>query len=475
MGRNTAYDAVVIGSGPNGLSAAIALAQARQSVLIVEAADSIGGGTRTSELTEAGFKHDICSAVHPLGALSPFFNELPLSEHGLKWLHPPVSFAHPLDEGPAVLMKKGLDVTAEGLGVDSAAWKQLIRPFLHRPQVLMQDLLAPLGFPRAPLTMARFGFYGLRSACGLVRRFSGVRARALFAGCAAHSILPLTRIPSAAVGLLFAVSGHLTDWPVAQGGSASISRALASYFCSLGGEVQTGRSITTLADLPESRAVLFDTSPKQLIEIAGDQLPAGFVRRLDRFDYGPAVFKLDWALSGPIPWHDRACMLASTVHVGGTFEEIMAAEAAPWKGVVADRPFLLVCQQSHFDDGRAPSGKHTGYAYCHVPFGCTVDMTGRIEAQIERFAPGFCDLIVARHILAPAEFESYNANYVGGTITGGAATLSQLFARPVARLSPYTTPNPRIFLCSASTPPGGGVHGMCGYHAAHAVLKRLCI
>ncbi len=466
------YDAVVIGSGPNGLAAAIVLAQAQRSVLVVEGEDTIGGGTRTAELTQPGFLHDVCSAVHPMGVLSPFFKTLPLSEHGLTWLHPPVSVAHPLDDGTAVLLQRSLDATADGLGRDAAAWRRLLTPFLHRPEVLLADLMAPLGLPRAPLAMAHFGWYGLRSASHLARRFKEPRARALLAGCAGHSILPLTRLPSAAVGLVFALTGHLIDWPVARGGSAAITNALAGYFRSLGGEIQTSRPIARLADLPETRAVLFDTSPKQMIDIAGEDLPTGYKKRLSRYRYGPGAFKLDWALSEPIPWRDAACALASTVHVGGSLKEIAVAEAAAWRGEIPERPFVLVCQQSHFDDTRAPSGKHTGYAYC-VPHGCEADMTERIEAQIERFAPGFRDLILARHTRSPAGFEAYNGNYVGGAITGGVADLGQLFTRPTARLNPYTTPNPRLFICSASTPPGGGVHGMCGYHAAQAVLKRL--
>ena len=473
MNDAASYDAVVIGSGPNGLAAAIVLAQAHHSVLVVEAAETIGGGTRTAALTQPGFLHDVCSAVHPMGVLSPFFNTLPLSDHGLVWLHPPASVAHPLDDGTAVLLQQSLDATTDGLGRDGAAWRRMIAPFLRRPEVLLADLMAPLGLPSAPLAMARFGWHGLRSARHLTRRFKEPRARALFAGCAAHSTLPLTRLPSAAVGLVFAITAHLIDWPVARGGSAAITTALAGYLRALGGEIQTNRPIARLADLPQTRAVLFDTSPKQMIDIAGAELPGRYKKRLASYRYGPGSFKLDWALSEPIPWRDEACALASTVHVGGTFEEVAAAEAAAWRGAIPERPFVLVCQQSHFDDTRAPTGMHTGYAYCHVPNGCDVDMTARIEAQIERFAPGFRDVILARHTRSPAGFETYNGNYVGGAITGGAADLGQLFTRPVARLNPYITPNPRLFFCSASTPPGGGVHGMCGYHAAQTVLKRL--
>lgn len=467
------YDAIIIGSGPNGLAAAIALAQKALSVLVVEAKDTIGGGTRTTELTLPGFKHDVCSAVHPMGVLSPFFQSLPLEEHGLTWLHPPASVAHPLDDGSAVLLEQSLDRTMANLGADDKAWQHLIAPFLRKPDVLLRDLLAPLGIPEAPFQMARFGFYGMRSATQLARRFKATRARALLAGCAAHSVLPLTRLPSAAVGLVFAVTGHLTNWPVARGGSIAITQALARYFQSLGGQIETSRPIRTLSDLPEARAILFDTSPNQVVDIAADALPATYVKTLQGYRYGPGAFKVDWALSEPISWRNPRCAEASTVHVGGTLEEIATAEGEAWDDIVPERPFVLVCQQSHFDDTRAPDGQHTGYAYCHVPNGSTVDMTDRIEAQIERFAPGFRDTILARHTISPVDFEVYNGNYVGGAITGGAADLTQLFTRPAARINPYTTPNKRLFLCSASTPPGGGVHGMCGYHAAQAVLKRL--
>jgi phytoene dehydrogenase-like protein len=472
---SSAVDAVVVGSGPNGLSAAIALAQAQRSVVVLEASDTIGGGTRTAERTLPGFLHDTCSAVHPMGVLSPFWRTLPLHEHGLEWIEAPVSVAHPLPDGPAAILEQSLDATAEGLGPDADAWKRLLRPFLAHPDRLMEDLLGPLSlFPRQPLVMARFARLGLRSAAGLARRwFEGERARGLFAGCAAHSILPLDKAVTAAVGLVFAATGHIRNWPCAKGGSHAIAKALASHLESLGGEIRTGHRVTTRADLPECKAVLFDLSPKPVVDIAGDDLPAGYRRRLLRFRYGPAAFKVDWALDGPIPWKDEACARASTVHVGGTLDEIAESEDAMWNGRHAERPFLLVCQQSHFDPTRAPAGKHTGYAYCHVPGGSTVDMTERIEAQLERFAPGFRDLVLARHVTTPRDFEAANANYIGGAITGGVTDLGQLFTRPVARLNPYTTPNPKYYFCSASTPPGGGVHGMCGFYAAKAALKRV--
>lgn len=467
-------DAIVVGSGPNGLAAAIALAQQGRSVLVLEAHPEVGGGTRTTELTLPGFHHDVCSSVHPLGELSPFFSTLPLAEHGLQWVHPPISVAHPLDDGPAAVLERSVEATAQGLGVDARNYTRLMNGFVRVGLPLVADLLGPLRIPRHPFAMARFGLYGFRSAVGLARGvFDEPRARALFAGCAAHAILPLDKLMTGAVGLMFAFTGHLCDWPVARGGSQAIANALASYLRSLGGEIRTSTRVTALRELPPSRVVLFDLAPKQVIAIAGDALPGRYVRRLQRYRYGPGLFKLDWALSGPIPWKDPSCARASTVHVGGTIEEIAAAEAATYRGEHPERPFVLVAQQSHFDDTRAPAGKHTGYAYCHVPFGSTYDATAAIEAQIERFAPGFRDLILARHTYGPPAWERYNESFVGGVIAGGEADITQLFTRPVARLDPYSTPNPRLFLCSAATPPGGGVHGMSGYFAAKSALRRL--
>lgn len=467
-------DAVVVGAGPNGLAAAVALAQAGASVLVLEAAEELGGGTRSAELTLPGFVHDVCSAVHPLGILSPYLRTLPLAEHGLQWLAPRASVAHPLDGEPAVMLWPELAATAEGLGRDAAAYRKLIAPFLREPHALLADLLGPLRFPARPLALMRFGLLAIRSATGLARgRFAGPRAQALLAGCAAHAIQPLEHTLTAALGLIFLLSGHLEPWPVARGGSAAISRALASLLRSLGGRLQTGVPVTSLAELPPARAYLFDTSPDQLATLAEPLLPGGYVRRLRRFRYGPGVFKLDWALSGPIPWRDPSCLAASTVHLGGTLEEISAAERAMWRGEHPDRPFVLLCQQSQFDDTRAPAGQHTGYAYCHVPAGSALDQTEVIERQVERFAPGFRDRILARRAMRAVDFASYNRNYVGGAITGGVADLFQLFSRPVLRLNPYTTPHPRLFICSAATPPGGGVHGMCGYFAARAALRRL--
>ena len=469
-----AFDAVVVGSGPNGLAAAVALAAAGYQTHLIEGHSELGGGTRTAELTLPGFRHDVCSAVHPLGVLSPYLKTLPLQEHGLSWVYPERSVAHPLDDGSCVVLERSVAATAEDLGRDGRAWARLMDPFVRVGEPLIADLLGPLRIPRHPFAMARFGFYGLRPLTWLARGlFDEPRARALLAGCGAHAILPLDKLATGAVGLLFAFTGHLCDWPMARGGSASIASALASYFRSLGGSISTGEYIHALGQLPESRVVLFDLSPKQLSEIATDALPERYRARLARYRYGPAVFKLDWALSSPIPWRDARCAGASTVHVGGTMEELAASERATYEGQSIERPFVLVTQQSHFDDMRAPSGKHTGYAYCHVPQGSTEDYTARVEAQIERFAPGFRDCILARRAHAPADLEAYNPSMFRGVIAGGEATIDQLFTRPVARLDPYSTPNPRLFLCGASTPPSGGVHGMCGYFAAQSAIRQL--
>jgi phytoene dehydrogenase-like protein len=467
-------DAIVVGAGPNGLAAAVVLARAGVSVRVVEAHPEIGGGTRTAELTLPGFRHDVCSAVHPMGILSPLFRELPLEAHGLRWIRPPASVAHPMPDGDAVLLYRSLERTRAELGRDGAAWQRLVAPFLDAPHALLADILAPLRVPEHPLAMLRFGLRAAFSANRLARAcFRDERARALFAGLAGHSILPLSHPLTAALGLVFAVTAHAEDWPVAAGGSHAITHALAGVFDGLGGAIETGRRVERLAELPEAKVVLFDTSPDQLARIAGDALPAGYRRRLLRYRYGPGVFKLDWALDGPIPWRDPRCREASTVHVGGRLDEIAASERDMWRGRHPERPYLIVCQQSEFDPTRAPAGRHTGYAYCHVPHASTLDRTEAVEAQMERFAPGFRDRILARHAIGPAWLADYDANFVGGAITGGAADAFQLFTRPVARLDPYSTPNPRLFLCSASTPPGGGVHGMCGYWAARSALRRL--
>lgn len=467
-------DAVVIGSGPNGLTAAIQLARAGAQVTVLEARPTIGGGMRTGELTLPGFAHDLCSAAHPMGILSPVWRELELEAHGLRWCQGTASFAHPLDDQPAVIVQHSLDATIDELDRDDArAYRALIAPLLDDPHGLLADLMAPLRMPRHPLRMARFGLRGLRSAIGVAQRFRGPRARALLAGCAGHAILPLDRAVTAGLAMTFMMTAHVETWPVAAGGSQAIAEALASKLRSLGGVIETGVHVRSLADLPEARVFLFDTSPAQLAQIAGDVLPPRYVRRLQRFRYGPGVFKLDFALAGTIPWRDPRCHGASTVHLGGTLEQIAAAEAAVWNGDHPDQPYMIVCQQSELDPSRAPAGQHTGYAYCHVPPGSTVDLTTVLETQLERFAPGFRDLVLARHVTTPGDLERYNPNYLGGAIAGGVSDLAQLFARPVARWSPYTTPHPQILICSASTPPGGGVHGMCGFHAARVAERRL--
>lgn len=468
------YDIVVIGSGPNGMAAAIELARKGLNVHVIEGAGSVGGGTRTGELTLPGFKHDFCSAVHPMGVLSPYFKKLPLEKYGLKWLFPEVSVAHPLDNGSAVLLEKSINKTAYGLGVDGKAYSKLITPFVKRADDLLEDSLSPLKVPAHPGLMFNFGLKAIRSAQSFAESlYKNEAAKALFAGCAGHSILPLSKPLSAAVGLLFQITAHVSDWPVALGGSIGISQALSKYFKALGGTIETDSWISSMKDLPSARAYVFDTDPYQLSEIAGDDLPEGFKKQLKRYRFGPAAFKIDWALDGAIPWKDSNCLKASTVHIGGTLSEISQSENDAWYGKVNKKPFVLLCQQSQFDTTRAPEGKHTGYAYCHVPNGSTEDYTEYIEAQVERFAPGFKGIILDKKSTFPTDFQVYNPNYFGGAITGGAADLFQLFTRPTFRLNPYSTPNKKIFICSASTPPGGGVHGMCGFYAAKTVLKKI--
>jgi phytoene dehydrogenase-like protein len=465
-------ESIVVGAGPNGLAAAIVLARAGLSVRVLEAGDSVGGGARSAELTLPGFVHDVCSAIHPLGVASPFFRSLPLAEHGLEWVDPPAALAHPFDDGTAILLERSPDATVHGLGEDEKPWSRLFGPLARAADSLLDDVLAPLRVPAHPLALARFGVRAPLPATTVARlSFGEARARGVFAGLAAHSMLPLSRPPTAAFGLVLGLLAHAVGWPLPRGGSQRLSDALASYLRLLGGEIEPGRRVESLAELGDADVVLLDVTPRGLLGLAGDRLPPLYRRRLERYRYGPGVFKLDWALDGPIPWRAEECGRAGTVHLGGTLEEIGASEAAPARGNVAERPFVLLAQQSLFDPTRAPAGQHTAWAYCHVPSGSTVDVTELIEAQVERFAPGFRDRILARSALGPADLERYNPNYVGGDINGGAATLSQLFTRPVARLSPYTTPLPGVFLCSASTPPGGGVHGMCGYHAARAALR----
>ena len=463
-------DAVVVGAGPNGLAAAIVLARAGCSVTVLEAKETPGGGCRSGEVTLSGFTHDLCAAVHPMATVSPFFAELPLGELGIEWVRPAAAVAHPMDDGTAAVLYRDLGATGETLEQDGAEWSRQMTPFLQRKSDLFREILKPVRIPRHPFLMARFGLQGLQSCERFVRRFRGQKARALFAGCAAHSSLSLAAPASASFGLVLALVGHALDWPVARGGSQRITDGLVRHLRSLGGTVETGRDVRRLADVPDSRVVLFDLAPSAVERIAGAELPARYRRQLRSFRHGPGVFKVDWALRGPIPWTARACAAAATVHIGGSFEQVAASEHAAATGRIIERPFVLVAQQSLFDDTRAPAGHHTGWAYCHVPNGCDVDMTERIEAQVERFAPGFRDLILARHTRSPADIESHNANMVGGDVGGGANDVRQFLCRPFPRWNPYATPNPRLFLCSSSTPPGGGVHGMCGYWAAQAAL-----
>jgi phytoene dehydrogenase-like protein len=472
MRNSHEFDAAVVGSGPNGLAAATLLAQHGLKVIVLEGANSFGGAVRSEALTLPGFIHDIGAAILPTSLASPFFSSLQLSRFGLQWITPPAALAHPFDDGTAAMLKHSITETALTLAEDSASYIRLIGPLASRWSELTHVLMGTMRLPQHPLVMMAFGWQALQSAGNVVsKHFSGNRASGFFAGMAAHSVVPLETVPSAAYGLVMLLAGHGVGWPVPAGGAGSITSSLIAHLETLGGKLISGYRVNTAADLPDAEAIFYDTSPRQLIGIYGDKLPGSYRKALGAYSYGPGVFKIDWALSGPVPWKAKDCSGAATVHLGGTFSEIAASESAPWHGRTAEKPFVILVQPSLFDPSRAPSGKHTAWAYCHVPNGCAYDMTAQIEKQVDRFAPGFMDLIIARHISTPATLESVNPNLVGGDIVGGAQTFGQMICRPVCRLVPYSVPIKGVFLCSASTPPGAGVHGMCGFHAASAYLK----
>ncbi|MEO5891440.1 MAG: NAD(P)/FAD-dependent oxidoreductase [Ferruginibacter sp.] len=473
MPEKKEFDAIVIGSGPNGLAAAIRLQQQGLSVLIIEGKDTIGGGLRSAELTLPGFTHDICSAIHPLAAGSPFFKTLPLHEHGLEYIYPKHAAAHPFDNGAAALLTSSIKETAALLGDDEGAYLQLMEPVVKDWPVLAEELLAPLHFPRHPLAMVGFGLKAIISAKRLSKRFTTKEAKGLLAGMAAHAIQPLSNLATSAIALVLMATGHTEGWPIPKGGSQQIAHALAGYFVSIGGKIETGHYVNSLQNLPSSNAVLFDVTPRQLLQIAGHRFSTLYKWQLEKYRYGMGVFKIDFALAGPIPFTAAGCTEAGTVHIGNTLEEIARTEQETADGKHPGKPFVLLAQQSLFDSSRAPAGKHTAWAYCHVPNGSVKDMINAIELQIERFAPGFRERILARHAMNTSQLEAYNPNYIGGDINGGVIDIGQLFTRPALRYSPYRTSARGMYICSSSTPPGGGVHGMCGFHAAKRVLKDI--
>lgn len=474
MNAHASLDAIVVGSGPNGLAAAIALARAGHSVRVYEAQPTLGGGARSAELTRPGFVHDLASTVHALALLSPFLKTLPLDQFGLRFAHPDAPFAHPLDDGTAVVVERSIDATASALGSrDGRTYTRLIEPFVAGSDTLMEALLGPFSV-RHPIVMTRFGRHAIWPAAAFAKHlFESERSRAMFAGVAAHSMVPLEKLATSGYALGLLVAAHAVGWPVSRGGAQRLADALVAYLRSLGGEVVTDAPVESLAALPPSRVVLLDVTPRQLLRIGGDRLSRFYRWRLSRFRYGPGVFKMDWALNAPVPWSAPECLRAGTLHLGGSLAEIAASERASWEGRDAERPYVLVTQPTIFDPSRAPQGKHTLWAYCHVPNGSTVDMRERMERQIERYAPGFRDCIEEAHVMSPAKLERSNANLVGGDIAGGAADLTQIYTRPVASLNPYRTSIDNVFLCSSSTPPGVGVHGMSGYHAARAAMKAI--
>jgi phytoene dehydrogenase-like protein len=467
-----ATDAVVVGSGPNGLAAAIVLAQAGRAVTIYEAQPTLGGGTRSAELTLPGFVHDVCSAVHPLGRVSPFFRTLPLASHGLEWIEPPAMLAHPFDDGSCRVVRRAVDETAAALGPDANRYRAVIGAMVDDWPRLETIVTGPPGWPRHPIAAARFGWRALASSAEqLARGFRDPRTQALVAGIAAHSMLPIDRRPTAAFVLVLGALAHVAGWVIPRGGAQRIADALAAHFTSLGGRIVAGAPVRSIDELPPAKAILCDLSPGPLLRIAGRRFPAWYRRRLERYRYGMGVYKVDWALDGPIPWRAPECASAATVHLGGSLDEIALSEQDAWDGRTAERPFVLLAQPTLFDPSRAPSGRHTAWTYCHVPRGSDADMLARIERQIERFAPGFRERVAARSILRPADLERHNANYVGGDIGAGVADLGQLFTRPTWRT--YSTPVAGLYICSAATPPGAGVHGMCGYYAARRALAEV--
>ena len=473
MSRSSKYDAVIVGSGPNGLSAAILFAKQGMQVLLIEGRDRIGGGSRSAELTLPGYLHDVCSAIHPLAASSRFFGSLPLEKYGLEWNFPPVSAAHPLSQEETVLVYRSLDETLVSLGIDGSAYKRLLQPLLRQWPKLITDLLGPLRIPSHPFSLAQFGIPALFSAAGLARfQFKDKAARALFAGMAAHAMLPLESFASASFGLVLSLSAHAVGWPLPLGGSQKIVDALGAHFEVLGGEIQTGWKVESLDELPPAEVIMLDVTPRQLLSMAGDSLPAIYKRQLNKYRYGAGVYKIDWALDGPIPWRDERICQTATVHLGGTLDEIANSERTVARGKICEKPYVILAQPSLFDASRAPDGKHTAWAYCHVPASSDFPMRRQIEAQVERFAPGFRDQILEAHTINAQEMEIYNPNYIGGDINAGAQDIGQFFTRPVPRWDPYAVPLKGVYLCSASTPPGGGVHGMCGYYAARSALKK---
>lgn len=467
------FDAVIVGSGPNGFAAAITLQQQGLRTILYEAKETVGGGMRSAQLTLPGFVHDICSAIYAMAVVSPFFNKLPLDKYGLTFIEPEYAAAHPFDNGTAALLHHSIEKTITGLGVDGSAYKKLIQPLYNNRDELFPFLLGPFHFPKHPFITENFGYHALQPAEWLSKTFKTTAGKGLFAGMAAHAMLPFSKMATSAIALVLMLAAHSGGWPVAKGGSQQIANALAAYYISLDGKIETNFNVSSLKQLPSSHAVLFDVTPKQLLQIAGYKFSSLYKWQLQHYKYGMGVYKIDYALSQPIPFTAKECMNAGTVHLGNSFEEIALSEQLAWNGKQANKPFVLLAQQSLFDTSRAPEGKHTAWAYCHVPNGSTKNMSAAIEQQIERFAPGFKDCILAKHEMNSEAMQEYNSNYIGGDINGGAQFISQLFTRPALRWSPYKTSAKGLYICSSSTPPGGGVHGMCGYNAAKKALRDI--